>query len=163
MLFHYWMLPILFILHDFEEMIMVSDWKNRKKVQDFPKQYFGNTCHAPAFSIGVFEELILLILFSLICQWFDLPLLYLAICLAYTSHFITHYVMCWQFKGYVPGVISATLEIPFMWLIITHYWQNSWLILLYCIPVFLITYLNIIFLHKMMATFENWLLSYTQR
>ncbi|EGF47449.1 hypothetical protein AAULR_24696 [Lacticaseibacillus rhamnosus MTCC 5462] len=29
MLLDYWMLPILFILHDFEEMIMMPIWKRR--------------------------------------------------------------------------------------------------------------------------------------
>ncbi|WP_369670995.1 HXXEE domain-containing protein, partial [Enterococcus faecium] len=29
MLLDYWMLPILFILHDFEEMIMMPIWKRQ--------------------------------------------------------------------------------------------------------------------------------------
>ncbi|MGT2907311.1 HXXEE domain-containing protein [Streptococcus dentiloxodontae] len=162
-LFDYWMLPILFILHDFEEIIMVSDWKKRQRTRSFSKNYFGQTSHTAAFSIAVLEEFIILLFLSGISQLSHLSLLYLAVCLAYTSHFLMHYVMCWRFKGYVPGVLSAALQLPVMYLIISHYWQSSWETLFYFLPVFLLTYLNLIMLHKMMAKFEQYLAAYAKR
>ena len=43
-LFNVWMLPILFILHDFEEMIFMPLWKkrHRHKLVTFKKPFFGS-------------------------------------------------------------------------------------------------------------------------
>ena len=60
----YWFLPILFIIHDFEEIIMMPLWKQReaRKLEKFKIRFFGAVTDGSAFSIGVLEELLLLVL-----------------------------------------------------------------------------------------------------
>ena len=50
-LFNIWMLPILFILHDFEEMIFMPLWKKRhhRKLLTFKKPFFGSVTQGSAF------------------------------------------------------------------------------------------------------------------
>ena len=57
-LFNVWMLPILFILHDFEEIIFMPLWKTRhhQKLETFKKPFFGSVTQGSAFAVGVFEE-----------------------------------------------------------------------------------------------------------
>ena len=110
-LFNVWMLPILFILHDFEEIIFMPLWKTRhhQKLETFKKPFFGSVTQGSAFAVGVFEEFIILVFISGFCQITDNSLLYLSFVIAYTAHFIIHYIMCLQFMGYVPGVVTYLL------------------------------------------------------
>ena len=119
-LFNVWMLPILFILHDFEEIIFMPLWKTRhhQKLETFKKPFFGSVTQGSAFAVGVFEEFIILVFISGFCQITHNSLLYLSFVIAYTAHFIIHYIMCLQFGGYVPGVVTVTLELPMVLMII---------------------------------------------
>ena len=65
-LFNVWMLPILFILHDFEEMIFMPLWKKRhhQKLMTFKKPFFGSVTQGSAFAVGVLEEFVILLLIS---------------------------------------------------------------------------------------------------
>ena len=126
-LFNVWMLPILFILHDFEEMIFMPLWKTRhhQKLETFKKPFFGSVTQGSAFAVGVLEEFIILMFISGFCQITHNSLLYFSFVIAYTAHFIIHYIMCLQFRGYVPGVVTVTLELPMVLMIISHYWSSD--------------------------------------
>ena len=93
-LFNVWMLPILFILHDFEEIIFMPLWKTRyhQKLETFKKPFFGSVTQGSAFTVGVFEEFIILVFISGFCQITHNSLLYLSFVIAYTAHFIIHHV-----------------------------------------------------------------------
>ena len=56
-LLDYWALPILFILHDFEEMVFLPLWKRRARFRMLPDQtgYFGGIRDVSAFTVGVLE------------------------------------------------------------------------------------------------------------
>lgn len=166
-LFNIWMLPILFILHDFEEIIFVPLWKKKHQqaLEKLKTPFFGATTNGSAFATGVLEEFVILLLISAICQMTQNDLLYLSFVLAYTSHFIMHYVMCFKFKGYVPGVVTVTLQIPLILLIITHYWH-----VIYSIPVFImslvltmaVVYANLVIMHRIMPKIQYIMEDYTK-
>ena len=56
-LFNVWMLPILFILHDFEEMIFMPLWKKRhyQKLLTFKKPFLGSVTQGSAFCSRCFR------------------------------------------------------------------------------------------------------------
>ena len=83
-LFNVWMLPILFILHDFEEIIFMPLWKTRhhQKLETFRKPFFGSVTQGSAFAVGVFEEFIILVFISGLCQMNHNTVLYLAFVIA---------------------------------------------------------------------------------
>ena len=85
--FDVWILPILFILHDFEEMIFMPLWKKRyrQKLVAFKKPFFGSVTQGSAFAVGVLEEFIILLFISGLCQMTHNTVLYLAFVIAYTS------------------------------------------------------------------------------
>ena len=164
-LFNVWMLPILFILHDFEEMIFMPLWKKRhhQKLLTFKKPFFGSVTQGSAFAVGVLEEFIILVFISGFCQITHNSLLYLSFVIAYTAHFIIHYIMCLQFRGYVPGVVTVTLELPIVLMIISHYWPSEISLLsvtAYLFVAMALTYTNLKVMHQIMPKIQISLESY---
>lgn len=158
-LFNVWMLPILFILHDFEEMIFVPLWKKRhhQKLMTFKKPFFGSVTQGSAFAVGVLEEFVILLLISGLCQMTHNTLLYLSFVIAYISHFTIHYIMCLRFKGYVPGVVTASLELPIVLMIIFRYWPSDISLLLVIVYLFIamaIAYTNLKVMHQIMPKIQ---------
>ena len=158
-LFNVWMLPILFILHDFEEMIVMPLWKIRhhQKLATFKIPFFGSVTQGSAFAVGVLEEFIILLFISGFCQLTHNSLLYLSFVVAYTSHFIIHYIMCLQFRGYVPGVVTVTLELPMVLMIIFHYWPSEGSLLsviAYLFVAMALAYTNLKVMHQIMPKIQ---------
>ncbi|MFT8639998.1 HXXEE domain-containing protein [Bifidobacterium sp.] len=166
MFLSYWMLPILFILHDFEEMIAMPIWKrrHRRMLSTMSKPFFGAVSNGQAFSCGVLEEMTILLVVSAICSVTNDSTLYLAFCIAYASHFIMHYRMCMQMRAYVPGVVSATIEMPVMiWLIISYWHMGQATLetfLAYQAVVLLFVYANLLIMHRLMPAIQSSLLAY---
>lgn len=158
-LFNVWMLPILFILHDFEEIIFMPLWKTRyhQKLETFKKPFFGSVTQGSAFAVGVFEEFIILVFISGFCQITHNSLLYFSFVIAYTAHFIIHYIMCLQFRGYVPGVVTVTLELPIVLMIIFHYWPSEMSLLSVIVYLFIamaLAYTNLKVMHQIMPKIQ---------
>ena len=158
-LFNVWMLPILFILHDFEEIIFMTLWKTRhhQKLETFKKPFFGSVTQGSAFAVGVFEEFIILVFISGFCQITHNSLLYLSFVIAYTAHFIIHYIMCLQFRGYVPGVVTVSLELPIVLMIIFHYWPSEGSLLsviAYLFVAMALAYTNLKVMHQIMPKIQ---------
>ena len=158
-LFNVWMLPILFILHDFEEMIFMPLWKTRhhQKLETFKKPFFGSVTQGSAFAVGVLEEFIILMFISGFCQITHNTLLYLSFVIAYTSHFIIHYIMCMQFRGYVPGVVTVSLELPVVLMLVFRYWLSDISLLPVIVYLFIamaIAYTNLKVMHQIMPKIQ---------
>ena len=158
-LFNVWMLPILFILHDFEEIIFMPLWKTRhhQKLETFKKPFFGSVTQGSAFAVGVLEEFIILVFISGFCQITHNTLLYLSFVIAYTAHFMIHYIMCLQFRGYVPGVVTVTLELPIVLMIIFHYWPSEVSLLsviAYLFVAMALAYTNLKVMHQIMPKIQ---------
>ena len=166
-LFNVWMLPILFILHDFEEMIFMPLWKkrHRHKLVTFKKPFFGSVTLSSAFAVGVLEEFVILLFISGFCQLTHNNLLYLSFVIAYTAHFIIHYIMCLQFRGYVPGVVTVTLELPMVLMIISHYWLYDVSLLsvvVYLLLAMIIAFTNLKIMHLIMPKIQTHLEKYAK-
>lgn len=158
-LFNVWMLPILFILHDFEEMIFMPLWKkrHRHKLVTFKKPFFGSVTLSSAFAVGVLEEFVILLFISGLCQMTHNTVLYFSFVIAYTSHFMIHYIMCLQFRGYVPGVVTVTLELPIVLMIIFHYWPSKGSLLsviAYLFVAMALAYTNLKVMHQIMPKIQ---------
>ena len=164
---NYWILPILFILHDFEEIILIKSWNKRDKnlIATMEKPFFGGFFDTSSFSVGVLEEMIILIIISIICSLTENNFLYLSFIIAYASHFILHYRMCLKVKRYVPGVITAILQLPFMiWLIFNYCTLINTHLLsfaFYLITALLISYVNLAVMHKLLPKIHKLLNNYS--
>ena len=149
-------------------MIVMPLWKIRhhQKLATFKKQFFGSVTQGSAFAVGVLEEFIILLFISGFCQLTHNSLLYLSFVVAYTSHFIIHYIMCLQFRGYVPGVVTVTLELPMVLMIIFHYWPSDVSLLsvvVYLLLAMVIAFSNLKIMHLIMPKIQTHLEKYAKQ
>jgi hypothetical protein len=170
-----WMLPVIFMIHDFEEIIMAEVWGKRfrkeigtawPKKQPFGLNYIHN-CHTPTFSIGVEVEFLLFSIISLFSVIFQSYFVWYGAFLGMLLHMVfIHMLMCVRFKNYVPGVITSVIFLfPSVWILysaenVLHY--EAGVILLACLLGTGLIVIMIPVLHKLMGPWSKWLYKYSK-
>ncbi|QEU48527.1 HXXEE domain-containing protein [Schleiferilactobacillus harbinensis] len=111
----YWLLPLFFMFHDFEELVFVPTWlrrqPNRRILGRIP---FAGVDQADILAVGIWEEFVLYWVFSAVGYWLHTPLLIVAATIPYLGHLVGHLVFIIIVRGYVPGGVTAALELPFV-------------------------------------------------
>ncbi len=116
------LLPIIFMIHDFEEIIMFKPWlrKNRKELQErFPKferflaknNYFDLS--TSAFAMAVLHEFILISLVSILSLLCKSYFWWFGAFAVYTLHLFVHIVQWLVYRKYVPVIITSVLTLPY--------------------------------------------------
>jgi predicted Abi (CAAX) family protease len=167
-----WLFPILFMVHDFEEIILLQAWlaKNRQYLSErFPKLskrlfYHFASITTPAFALGVAEEFILISIITIAAyetNWYNL---WIGLFIAFTLHLVIHCIQALIVKKYIPAVFTSIICLPICLIIIkyivvvfpisTVFW--------YSVFGFIIMVVNLIILHKGMGLFTDWLAKYGQ-
>ena len=171
-----WILPVIFMLHDFEEIIMAEVWSIRYKSKisslwvkwkPFGLNYIHNF-QTPTFSIAVGVEFLgftLISLFSIVFQSF---FLWYGAFLGLILHYVLiHMLLCIKFKGYVPGVFTSIIFLfPSIWILveankILHY--GIGIILLACLLGIVLTFIFFQVLHKLMGHWSDLLYVYSKK
>ena len=175
--FYLWLLPVLLMIHEFEEIFMIEVWYegHKEKInQIWPKKKpFGLDRPGPfltaTISIGICAEYIGIILVCVLCAIFDNYYAWFGISAGFVLNSIfLHGRDFLRFKGYTPGFItSIVLIIPTIVILaqantLLHY---NW------IEIVLSTIItNVVFgfvafkvLHKSMPTWSAWLIKYSKK
>ncbi|NUJ17988.1 HXXEE domain-containing protein [Bacillus glycinifermentans] len=162
-----WLLPTLFILHVFEEMVMVEAWGKRyqSKLNQLKRAPFGHSTTA-SFVCAVLEEFILAVVVTIASIYFNQYIVWFGFFFAFTVHFLVHIVLWLTFKHYVPGILTAILMLPFCcYLLIVAAEIETFSfssMVLSGIAGMLITFLNLMFLHKKMGLIQKKLETYAR-
>lgn len=110
-----WLFPLLFIVHDMEEIIMAKYWCKKGFKQYIPLHItpFGNTKNTAGFAIGVLEELILWILSTIIGNISGFYGLWYGLLVCNIVHLILFHIILLplSYRHYVPGEITAWLTV----------------------------------------------------
>lgn len=168
-----WMLPILFMFHDFEEIIMAEAWHNRyeKEIEaSWPKnQPFGLNylrCYpTPTISAGVYIEFILYSLVSFLSAAAQSYFIWYAVFLGIAIHLVVHFLLCFRFKHYVPGVMTSVIILaPTIWYLfdsaeLLHYTLATAGLALLCGIVLMLILIPI--LHKLTGPISRLIQSYS--
>jgi hypothetical protein len=164
-----WSLPLVFMLHDLEEIIMVRPWLDRESVrlrQRFPgfaerflKQLGGLS--TSGFALAVAEEFILLLLISLACLWWQAYTLWAGLLIAFFIHLLVHIGQFLHYRRYIPGLITTLLASFYsLWALSICYrlgllvWPT---ILFFSLFWSLIIVGNLFFAHHLAARFDRWI------
>ncbi len=111
-----WLFPIIFMIHDFEEILMVNAWqqKNKQYIEDRKGKYipFNFEASTAAFSIGVAEEFVIISIAAIISNLLNSYIIWFGLFIAFIIHLFLHAFMCINFKKYVPGVVTSIIFIP---------------------------------------------------
>ena len=117
--------PLAFILHDAEEVIVQHRWmlSNRNKLENrFPKLKsivnHLSTFDTPSFAIAAAEEFVIIMLATgyVLIQGRHSMEIWAALFLAFTFHQLIHILQGVMLRGYVPGLCTALLLLPYSYL-----------------------------------------------
>ena len=114
--------PLAFIVHDGEEIVIQHKWMLTHKdllIQKFPKakrviSHLSSLSRA-AFAMAVLAELVLVLLataYILIGGAYATEL-WIALFMAFSVHFVIHIAQGVMVKGYVPGLVTSILMLPY--------------------------------------------------
>lgn len=110
----FWLLPLLFMWHDFEELVVVPTWLAHHDPHIGRRTLFGGVARADILAVGIWEEFCLLLLIVAGAYWWHLPVLVMAASFPYLGHLVLHLVFVVIKHSYVPGVVTAVIELPLM-------------------------------------------------
>lgn len=118
-----WMLPILFIVHDMEEIMGFGLWrqKNQKMLEEkYPK--IGNVYReysTEGMAAAVMEEMILCLLVCCIARGTGFYGIWLGTFIAYTLHLLVHMGQSIIVRQYIPALATSILCLPLsVWFLI---------------------------------------------
>lgn len=111
-----WMLPILFIVHDMEEIMGLGLWLKKNRALLDRKYAKISNAYSPYSTEGmtaaVMEELVLCLVICIAARFTEFYGLWLGAFIAYTFHLIVHIGQCIVIKKYVPAVITSIICLP---------------------------------------------------
>lgn len=154
----FWLFPLLFIIHDLEELIFMAPWlkkhaanvsKRFPRITPIFKHY---TTRGMTFAVA--EELLLCVVLTIGC-YHGLGALWFGALTAYTIHLFVHLVQCAVLRQYVPAVVTSIACLPFSLILMlkTSYLAQGnagWVI-----AGILLVIINLIIVHKLCFRSHN--------
>jgi len=167
-----WLLPAVFMLHDFEEIIMMRPWVNRNA--DFLRERFPRLSNrilghykklsTSSFALAVSEEFVIIAAVTFLAVEHGWYAAWGGVLLGFFAHIIVHLVQFLVVRRYAPMIITsipAALYCVYAvnYLLTAGYttWQALWPWTLFFIAFVAV---NILLVHRMAARFEQWLRRY---
>lgn len=167
-----WLFPLLFMIHDFEEIIFLRAWfiNNRDYMS---KRFPGIAKHivphmervsTQAFSLGVAEEYIIISAVSVFSFTFNNYLVWFGLFFAFTLHLIVHLIQCVILRKYIPSAATAAAVLPYCFYTYAKTLeiaiQPRMLASAALSVVFML--INLILIHRLMERFDKWLDKYVK-
>jgi hypothetical protein len=161
-------LPIVFMFHDFEEIIFFETWLTKNT--DFLKNKFPKISKhilphleklsTAAFSLAVAEEFILLSILTFTSICLENYFLWFAIFMAFSIHLVAHIIQWIILRKYIPSIVTSVMCLPYC--IYTFYCflsagiMNFFQIAIWTMIGIVIMVLNLVLAHKLALLFEKW-------
>jgi hypothetical protein len=162
-----WLLPIVFMIHDFEEIIFIKSWINKNKddlSEKFPKisKRFLlrlDNFSTSAFALAVATIFVSLSLITLGSVLFDNYVLWLAAFMGFFMHLFVHLGQWIILKRYIPAIWTTFLALTYCVytlheIISSNIFQISEIILWTIVGLGLLG-INFILAHKLSEMFDK--------
>ncbi|MDR1760444.1 MAG: HXXEE domain-containing protein [Fibrobacter sp.] len=162
-----WLLPIVFMIHDFEEIIFFKSWIHKNKdylTEKFPKiskRFLPRmeNLSASAFALAVAEEFLLLSLITVGSVLFDNYLLWLAAFMGFFVHLLVHLGQWIILKRYIPAIGTTFLALVYcVYALYKIIFDNVFPIsemVLWTIIGFVLVGANLLFAHKLAEMYDR--------
>lgn len=151
--------PIFFMIHEFEEIIMIQKWINHNQIkltQRFPHLYpiikKASKIDTHKFSIIVAEEFIIVSTCYTISIYTG-QIIYWYCCLAaFSLHLLIHLLQFIIWQKYIPAIVTTLCCLPYcIWAIYnTIHILPFQLLVFYAFIGFIIGGVNLLIMHKIM-------------
>lgn len=156
--------PIVFMLHEFEEIIGFKPWVVKDGLwiaKKFPKAAKQITLYerlsVPAFALAVLEEFVLVGLVTVLAltlQWYSA---WIAVFMGFSLHILMH-IGQWIVVGkYISIAVTSLLSLPYIvWGIYKIYSQYSISMIVFCFIIgTIVLIVNLRFVHKLALQFDK--------
>lgn len=152
----FWLLPVIFMLHELEEILGFRIWiRDNSYVQDkykFLKIIFNN--YLPErFVVIVIEEYILIIIITFVSIYFKIYYLWICTFIVFGIHLLIHIVQSIIIKKYIPALLTSIILLPITILIVSktliYYNYPSNLLIGTTIFMFIFMILNLLVCHML--------------
>jgi hypothetical protein len=162
-----WLLPIIFMFHDFEEIIFFKSWiaKNKKTLSErFPKlsrRFLGRfeNLSVQAFSLAVAEEFVLLSLVTVLSVISESYLFWLGVFMGFFIHLLVHLLQWFVLRKYIPAIFTSIISLIYCFFALNFMLRNNLFeiqeIILWTVIGFGIIVINLIFAHKLAEWFDR--------
>ena len=156
--------PIIFMLHEFEEIIGFKPWVTKDGLWiaiKYPKAAKQITLYermsVPAFALAVLEEFVLFSIatvLALTLQWYSV---WIAVFAGFSIHILIHIGQWIVVRKYIPVVITSLLSLPYMawevYKIISEFSVS--MIVLSSVIGTIVLVANLCFVHKLALRYDN--------
>ena len=153
----FWLFPIIFMLHEMEEIIGFGIWldKNIDIVRKYNKlsvlyQNFNNE----GFSIAVLEEYLLCIIITGVSIFFKIYIVWIGAFIAFSLHLLVHIIPSIIIKRYIPALASSIILLPISIFLLNkaiYTFEYTFFSIVISSVLCVITMsLNLMFVHKIM-------------
>lgn len=124
--------PLLFLLHEAEEVLLQHRWMLAH--QDALKKRFPklktllehlSRLTPKAFAVAAFEEWLIITLATcyVLLQGDYCLQIWSALFMAFSFHLLVHIVQAFAVRGYVPGLATSLLLLPYSFIILQSIWH----------------------------------------
>lgn len=115
------LLPVIFIVHDFEEIIFFKPWLQKNKAEmfrRFPKPakriyYYYGSLSTSAFATAVLQIFITVSVCTFLSLYTNSYGLWFGTFIIFFLHIIVHIVQWLTYGKYIPVIISSILSLPY--------------------------------------------------
>ena len=162
-----YLLPIVFMFHDFEEIIFFRSWLDKNKnwlLTRYPLLVKKMLPHfekmsTAAFTFAVAEEFVLISAITLHAMITGYYYLWLCVFMAFFIHLVIHLVQWLFIRRYIPTIVTSVLCLPYCVyglneVLLTDMFRISD-ILLCSVIGFVFAAVNLWFVHKVAARIFN--------
>lgn len=162
-----WLLPLVFMIHDFEEIIFFKSWvtKNKENLSEkFPKlsKVFitrFEKLSVQAFSIAVAEEFILLSIITVLSVLFESYLLWLGVFMGFFVHLLIHLIQWIVYRKYIPAIYTSIVALIYCVFSMNYILSNKLFevkeIVVWTFVGFGVVIVNLILAHKLAELFDQ--------
>ena len=117
----YTLLPVVFMIHEFEEIIFLKYWINKDKDylhNKFPKigpkissQY--SKFSTSGFTLAIAEEFVIISILTYFAIVMKNVYIWFAVFMGYSVHIIIHIGQWILYKKYIPVIVTSVLTLPY--------------------------------------------------
>lgn len=164
-----WLFPIVFMIHDFEEVIMFKPWVEKNAgfmKKDFPRLAARMLPHmeglsTSSYALGIGMMFLVVSAVTFVSAEWDLYALWAGAVIGYFVHALAHIASFLVVRRYVPVVITSVITAPYcVWALAVVNGRHPLLIgqtLLFSVAAFVVIVAGIYLAYRLAARFERWL------
>ncbi len=164
-----WLLPSVFMIHEFEEIIMLAPWLSRdgdevrRKFPSFASKALPiyRRLSTASFAFAVLEEFTILSIVTCLCVEFGFYNVWTGVLTAFSLHLIVHIIQFAVYRRYLPFVVTSFLCLPYCVYAPYFLFDHKLLVLshaaLWTMIAAAIVYPNIALALRLAIAFEKWL------